>query len=92
MMQDDQLSIVSELYHAPPSVILSAINNASNEWNTIAIVCHNPGITEFANMIKGLSIDNVPTCGILALNTDVKNWEDVTIKNLHFDFFDYPKR
>jgi phosphohistidine phosphatase len=90
-MQDDQLSIVSELYHAPPSVILSAINNASNEWNTIAIVCHNPGITIFANMIQSLSIDNVPTCGILALNADVDAWQDVSEKNMRFEFYDYPK-
>jgi phosphohistidine phosphatase len=91
-MMDSQLIVVPELYHAPPSMILSSIQQSDNGHHTIAIVCHNPGITEFANMINGLSIDNVPTCGILALNTDVKNWEDVTIKNLRFDFFDYPKR
>ena len=90
-MTDDQLMVIPELYHAPPSVILSSIQQCDNRHHTIAMVCHNPGITEFANLIKGLSIDNVPTCGILSLNTDVKNWEDVTIKNLRFAFFDYPK-
>ena len=90
-MKDNQLIIVPELYHAPPSVMLDAINNAPNEYSTIAIVCHNPGITVFANMIKGLSIDNVPTCGVLALKADVNTWKDVSEKNLVYDFFDYPK-
>ena len=90
-MKDDQLLIIPELYHAPPSVILSAINSASNEWNTIAIVCHNPGITIFANMIQSLSIDNVPTCGMLALKADVNAWQDVSENNMRFEFFDYPK-
>ena len=90
-MKDDQLIIVPELYHAPPSVMLSAINNTPNEFETIAVVCHNPGITVFANMIKGLSIDNVPTCGVLMLKSDVNKWEEVSEKNLAFAFIDYPK-
>jgi phosphohistidine phosphatase len=71
--------------------MLSAINNTPNEFETIAVVCHNPGITVFANMIKGLSIDNVPTCGVLMLKSDVNKWEEVCEKNLAFAFFDYPK-
>jgi phosphohistidine phosphatase len=90
-MGDDRLLIKEELYHAPPSVILSVINNTPNQYDTIAVVCHNPGITVFANMIKGLSIDNVPTCGVLVLKADVQKWEEVSEKNLVFDFFDYPK-
>jgi phosphohistidine phosphatase len=90
-MKDDQLIIVPELYHAHPSVMLSAINNTPNEFETIAVVCHNPGITVFANMIKGLSIDNVPTCGVLMLKSDVNKWEEVSEKNLAFAFIDYPK-
>ena len=90
-MGDDQLVIQEELYHAPPSVILSAINNTLNQYDTIAVVCHNPGITVFANIIKGLSIDNVPTCGVLMLKADVKQWDEVSEKNMAFNFFDYPK-
>jgi phosphohistidine phosphatase len=90
-MSDDQLIVQPELYHAPPSVILSSIQKADEHYKTIAVVCHNPGITEFANMIQGLSIDNVPTCGILALQADVKEWKEISIKNLRYDFFDYPK-
>lgn len=90
-IKNDQLIVVPQLYHAPPSVMLAAINNAPNEYDTIAIVCHNPGITVFANMIKGLSIDNVPTCGVLALTTNVSNWNEASIENLRFEFFDYPK-
>ena len=90
-MEEDQLVIKSELYHAPPSIILSSIQQCDDKYNTIAVVCHNPGITMFANMIQGLSIDNVPTCGVLVLQSVVNEWADVSIQNLGFDFFDYPK-
>jgi phosphohistidine phosphatase len=90
-MGDDQLIVKPELYHAPPSVILSSIQQCDDTYNTIALVCHNPGITMFANMIQGLSIDNVPTCGVLALTTIASNWKDASIENMRFDFFDYPK-
>jgi phosphohistidine phosphatase len=91
-MREDQLIVKKDLYHAPPSVILSSIQQSNDQFDSIAIVCHNPGITEFANIIQGLSIDNVPTCGMLALQSDVAEWEEVSIKNLFFDFFDYPKK
>lgn len=91
-MSDKKLIVTPELYHAPPSVILSTIQQCDDGLNTIALVCHNPGITLFANMIQGLSIDNVPTCGVLALNTEIKEWKKVLIENMVFDFFDYPKR
>ena len=88
---EDQLIVKPDLYHAPPSIILSSIQQCDDTYNTIAVVCHNPGITMFANMIQGLSIDNIPTCGVLVLLSDVEEWKEVSIKNLFFDFFDYPK-
>ena len=90
-MSNKQLIVIPELYHAPPSLILSTIQQCEDHYNTIALVCHNPGITLFANMIAGLSIDNVPTCGVLAFKTKVKEWKEVLIENMMFDFFDYPK-
>jgi phosphohistidine phosphatase len=90
-MGDNQLIVKPDLYHAPPSMILSSIQQFEETFDTIAVVCHNPGITMFANMIQSLSIDNVPTCGVLALTTTAGNWEDVSIENLQFEFFDYPK-
>ena len=90
-MGEAELIVKTELYHAPPSVILSSIQQLEENYHAIAVVCHNPGITLFANMIEGLSIDNVPTCGVLMLKTAVKEWKQVLIENLRFDFIDYPK-
>jgi phosphohistidine phosphatase len=90
-MGEEQLIVKPDLYHAPPSIILSSIQQCDDNYDIIAVVCHNPGITMFANMIHGLSIDNVPTCGVLALTTTAANWKDVSIENLQFEFFDYPK-
>ena len=90
-MGDDQLIVKPELYHAPPSVILSSIQQCDDKYHTIAVVCHNPGITMFANMIEGLSIDNVPTCGVLVLTTSVVTWRQTSIENMRYDYFDYPR-
>ena len=90
-MGEEQLIVKPDLYHAPPSIILSSIQQCDDNYDIIAVVCHNPGITMFANMIQGLSIDNVPTCGVLALTTSASNWKDASIENMRFDFIDYPK-
>jgi len=80
------------LYHASPEVIASRVASLENQWNTVAIVCHNPGITEFVNMlVKQVKIDDMPTCGIFAVSAACDQWENWDAANKTFLFFDYPR-
>ena len=50
------------------------------------------GITEFVNLlVKDMTIDNMPTCGIFAIRINVKKWGDFKNVRRDFLFFDYPK-
>jgi phosphohistidine phosphatase len=87
------LSIIEEptLYHAPPEVFYEIISRLNNELNTIAIFAHNPGITEFANELTNTRIEDMPTCGIFAVEVDTKNWLEFARAKKQFLFFEYPK-
>ena len=52
---------------------------------------HNPGITDYANTLTNVHTDNIPTCGIFAVQADVEKWQDFTKAEKMFLFFDYPK-
>ncbi len=86
-------SIIKEerLYLADCKIFFDVINNMEDEYNSVALFSHNPGITNFANQITETKIDNMPTCGIYAVETDIKHWTDFAASAKHFLFFDYPK-
>ena len=63
-----------------------------DELQRIAIIAHNPGITEFANeAVEDVHIDNMPTCGIFAFTAAIVSWKDIAKAKTNFLFFDYPK-
>ncbi len=65
-----------KLYHAPAHVFYDIIEDLDDDLKTIAIFAHNPGITDFVNSLSETKIDNMPTCGIFAVNAAIKNWQD----------------
>ena len=81
----------TELYLASENVLYDVIEKTADELNTIAVFSHNPGITDFANDLTEIKIDNIPTCGIFAVKIDSKHWTEIKDAKKEFWFFDYPK-
>jgi len=80
-----------ELYAAAPSIFSEVISKADDKFDTIAIFSHNPGITDFANSLTHMRIDNIPTCGIFAVKIKSTRWSDFAEAEKEFWFVDYPK-
>jgi len=87
----EKIILIPELYHASPGNFLEAIAQAPNDANTIAIFSHNPGITEFVNMLTEVRIDDMPTCAIFGVQVSIQNWAHFKDAPKTFWFFDYPK-
>jgi len=90
-LKKDQLVDVPSLYLANTSVLEELVKSLDASYKTVAIFSHNPGVTEFANTLTEVRIDNIPTCGIFAVQADIKSWEDFPGAEKKFWFFDYPK-
>ncbi len=80
-----------ELYLATPNTILSIIKNTNDKYKSIFIVGHNPGITDFANLMSDADIENIPTLGIVALKCKTKKWKGCKFNSAKVEFFIYPK-
>ncbi len=89
--EKDKILFVHELYHAAPNVFNTVISHLDNKYKTVAVFAHNPGITEFANLLTEARIDNMPTCSIFAVRADIENWDAFRESKKEFLFFDYPK-
>ena len=88
----DEIIFISKLYHAPVDVFYEVVEELDDSFSKVAIFSHNPGITEFVNtLIEGVEIDNLPTCGMFAIQLQAEKWKDFKKSTKEFLFFDYPK-
>ncbi|MEO7768474.1 MAG: histidine phosphatase family protein [Ferruginibacter sp.] len=88
----ETIEYVSMLYQAPEEVFLAVVEQLNNSLNTVALFSHNPGVTDFVNSLTDeMKIDNMPTCGIFALQVQLKKWVDFKKAKKEFIFLDYPK-
>jgi phosphohistidine phosphatase len=82
---------VSQLYEPQIVNFYNTIKEADNDFDSIAIFSHNPGITAFANELTNVHVDDMPTCGIFAVKADIKKWNEFEEAEKLFWLFDYPK-
>ena len=93
MEMPPSVEYMNELYLTSPEMHLNVLSLQDNSYNSIMIVGHNPALSELVNMIQDENFTKFPTLGILAIDLEIDNWEDVT-KHPHgkIDFFIFPKQ
>ncbi|MDT8441912.1 MAG: histidine phosphatase family protein [Desulfuromonadales bacterium] len=81
-----------ELYAADLATLLACLRRLDDTWSTILLVGHNPGLTELANTLAPCRIDNIVTCGVVALGLPLTRWAELTPGCGRLLFYDDPKR
>ena len=78
------------LYEASIKDILKILKQVDEVHQSVMLFGHNPGLTLLNNFISNNYIDNIPTCGVVALEFD-KNWKELDKNSCTQLFFEYPK-
>jgi phosphohistidine phosphatase len=79
------------LYLASVNAILDVIVAQDNGFNSLMIVGHNPGFTDFANyLVPGLT-NNIPTAGVVSVQLDIDDWSLYERPELELVLYDFPK-
>ena len=76
-------------YHASSSNLRALIQRFDDNFDTIMIFGHNPGLTYLINELSDFQLDNLPTCGICGIEFNVSSWDEVkrgTGKKFYYDF------
>ncbi|MBK5269369.1 MAG: histidine phosphatase family protein, partial [Bacteroidia bacterium] len=68
-----EIVFLDKLYGAEPDIFGEVIKNMDDAFDSIAIFAHNPGLTDFANRLTDVRIDNIPTCGVFAIKIHTKH-------------------
>lgn len=90
-VKKDDIRVEKSLYGAMPSQFAAVLSALKDKEDTVALFSHNPGITEFANSLCEVRTDNIPTCGVFAVQADVAGWKEFIKAEKKFLFYDYPK-
>lgn len=82
----------AELYLAGLNTLLDVMGEQDEGFNSIMVVGHNPGLTEFTNYLCPGLTGNLPTCGVISVSVDNADWNLRGDLDVTLDFHDYPKR
>ena len=63
-----------------------------NHFDSILVVGHNPQMTEFAKMMTQGAVSKIPALGVVAINFDIEEWNELEGAQGEIDFFIYPKQ
>ncbi len=67
----------ADLYLASPEEILAVLARQDNAFNDILLCGHNPGLTDLANQLTRARIDNIPTCGLVVIDAEIRDWRQL---------------
>ena len=74
----NKLEITTELYDFSGEDVLRFVRNLDNKYQTVLIFGHNYAFTHVANSLGNISIDNVPTTGMVQFNFKEDRWDAIT--------------
>ena len=80
------------LYGAAAAEMAAMITEFDEAWETVAIVGHNPGMTNLANRYTGHHIDSMPTSGVAIIVFEASSWKRVAEREGTLVCFDFPKK
>jgi len=85
----DMIEVCPDLYSFDYDDVMLYLRKLDAQWQSIAVVGHNPAITDLVNFLALDHITNIPTCGVAQLELDIASWNALKAgcgKLLHYDF------
>lgn len=81
----------NNLYLGTVNSILDVIVAQDNGFNSLMLVGHNPGFTDFANyLVPGLT-NNIPTAGVVSVELESDDWSLYDKPSAKLLLYDFPK-
>lgn len=71
-----EIAILDSLYMAEPSEIIKTIETIGDEYKTVLVVGHNPGMEAFLQILNG-KIESLPTSSIAYLAAKIEKWNEL---------------
>lgn len=90
-IEENRVLREQDIYEAAPTEILRIISNLPDSAAVVCLFGHNPTFTEVANLFAENYIDNIPTCGIVQIESEAEHWNTLYEGNSRVKARFFPK-
>lgn len=77
-IQDRNFHIDPKLYTFNAKEVLDFIREINDDHENVMLFGHNPAYTEMVNRLGSLSIDNLPTTGLVSILFEIESWKQIS--------------
>jgi phosphohistidine phosphatase len=91
-LSENIVEYTDELYNASRREILNFIKRLDDKLVSIAVVGHNPGLTDFVHFLLYDFDHELPTCALVGIELMIDKWADIKSGTGTLKFFEYPKK
>jgi len=90
-LNDEKIKFIDSIYESSTQNLIALTNNLPSTVNSVALIAHNPAITQLSNYLTDYYIDNIPTCGVVKIDLNIDQWNEIIQGVGLQNFFIYPK-
>jgi phosphohistidine phosphatase len=88
----DNIISDEKIYEATMRELMTTIREIKDEYNTVMLFGHNPGISNIVNLIGNKFLPAIPTCAVAGVELKVNSWSEVERSCGKIILFEYPKK
>ena len=89
-LNEDAIIKEKNIYEATADTLIEIVQQINNKHQSAIIFGHNPGFSQLAYYFSGNGAIELPTCGIVIIEFDLDDWENVAYKNGKITYFNRP--
>ena len=87
----EKIVVSKGIYQVDTDDIFNLIFGVKDDIDSLMIVGHNPTLTQFANIFLDEKIDLLPTSGVISINFEADNWNEIIKAPHKINFTLFPK-
>lgn len=88
------ITLVPELsfYTFDEDELMQILRSLPDSLSRVAVVAHNPAVTQLVNRLSDAELENVPTAGVASIECDIEQWADLTEASCEMVYFQTAKK
>jgi len=86
------LQINNMLYESSEEIMIEYIKNIPEDCQSVMLFGHNPDVTNLVNHFVKITVDNIPTSGVVSLTFKCQTWNQISRDNLDNELLFYPSK
>jgi phosphohistidine phosphatase len=89
-INESEIQAQKKIFEAHADTLINLVENIDNKHQVAIIFGHNPGFLQLAFYFSGNEAMELPTCGLVIIEFDINEWQNVAYKNGKLTYFDRP--